>query len=50
MISEKIIKSEGIIETERIWNYPINAIKEILANAVYHRDYQIKEPITFVKN
>ena len=49
MISEMIIKSEGIIETERIWNYPINAIKEILANAVYHRDYQIKEPITFIR-
>ncbi len=49
MISEMVIKKEGVIETERLWNYPINAIKEILANAVYHRDYQIKEPITLVR-
>lgn len=49
MISEKVIKEEGIIETKRILNYPINAIKEILANAVYHRDYQIKEPITVIR-
>ena len=49
MISEMVIKHEGVLESDRFWNYPINAIKEILANAVYHRDYQIKEPITVIK-
>ena len=49
MLEEKIIKTDSQIETERVWNYPITAIKEILANAVYHRSYQISEPITVTK-
>ena len=30
----------------RTCSYPLAAIEEILANAVYHRDYTIREPIT----
>lgn len=48
-IEERVIKQESRIETLRFFNYPIIAVKEILANAVYHRDYQINEPITVVK-
>lgn len=49
MIEERIDKVDDRVLTERVWNYPLLAIKEILANAVYHRDYQIPEPITLVK-
>ena len=49
MLEERIEKAEDVIETSRVWNYPPNAVKEILANAVYHRDYRIPEPITVVK-
>lgn len=49
MLEERIDKSDGRVETLRAWNYPLLAIKELLSNAVYHRDYQIPEPITLVK-
>ncbi len=45
-ISEKIIKDPNLAEARRIFNYPYAAVEEILANAVYHRSYQINEPIT----
>lgn len=46
ILCEKITKPEGSLTSKRCWNYPYRAVKEILANAVYHRDYQINEPIT----
>lgn len=45
-IKEVVIKEENKAEATRIFNYPYVAIEEILANAVYHRSYQIPEPIT----
>lgn len=27
------------------WNYPYQALEEIIANALYHRDYQTREPV-----
>ena len=45
-IKEIIIKSSGRAEAQRIYNYPFVAIEEILSNAVYHRSYQVNEPIT----
>lgn len=45
-IKEAVIKSPDQAEAVRIFNYPYAAIEEILANAVYHRSYQINEPIT----
>ena len=44
-LKEKITKSAEKAENDRIWNYPLPAIEEILANAFYHRDYQQREPI-----
>ena len=41
-----VIKSADRAEATRISNYPYAAIEDILANAVYHRSYQEKEPIT----
>ena len=49
MLEEHVDKIDGQVETVRAWNYPLAAVKEILANAVYHRSYQIPEPITVVK-
>lgn len=45
-IKEAVIKSPDKAEAVRIFNYPYAAVEEILANAVYHRSYQINEPIT----
>ncbi|MGN0907964.1 MAG: RNA-binding domain-containing protein [Bullifex sp.] len=48
VIREMVIKDDSQIETIRAFNYPMPAIKEILANAIYHRSYQIDEPVTVV--
>lgn len=45
-LKEMVIKEKDRAEAVRIYNYPYAAIEEILANAVYHRSYQINEPIT----
>lgn len=46
IIKEKISKLSDRAEAERIYNYPFAAVEEALANAVYHKSYQISEPIT----
>lgn len=46
LIKEKIVKYPDKAQAERIYNYPYAALEEILANAVYHRSYQVQEPIT----
>ncbi|MBR2825764.1 MAG: putative DNA binding domain-containing protein [Solobacterium sp.] len=45
VIKEKIIKVDNKAESIRIFNYPFKAIEEILSNAIYHKSYQINEPI-----
>lgn len=45
-LKEVIIKENNKAEATRIMNYPYAAVEEILSNAVYHRSYQINEPIT----
>lgn len=45
-LKEVIIKNSNKEEADRFSNYPFAAIEEILANAVYHRSYQVNEPIT----
>ena len=46
IIQEKIKKVPGQAEAERFYNYPYAAVEEALSNAVYHKSYQIGEPIT----
>jgi len=46
IIAEKVFKFPDRAEADRIFNYPYRAIEELLANAVYHRGYDIREPIT----
>lgn len=41
VVKEAVIKEEDKAEALRIVNYPFTALEEILANAVYHRSYQI---------
>lgn len=46
IIKEKVTKIPGQAEAERIFNIPYEAVEESLSNAVYHKSYQIGEPIT----
>ncbi len=45
IITKKIIKSADKAEADWVYNYPYAAIEEALSNAVYHRAYDIREPI-----
>lgn len=46
IIQERVEKAPDEAEARRTFNYPFAAVEELLANAVYHRSYQISEPIT----
>ena len=45
VIKEKVIKHADKEASDRIFNYPFNAIEEALSNAVYHRNYELQDPI-----
>ena len=45
IIQEKIIKHPDRAEADRFYNYPFAAIEEALSNAVYHKGYDVREPI-----
>lgn len=45
VLQEKIRKVHGQPEAIRVWNYPYVALEEIVANCLYHRDYQTREPV-----
>ena len=44
-LREATFKLPDRAEAVRVVNYPFPAVEEVLANAVYHRSYQIPEPI-----
>lgn len=44
-IFECVQKEPNKPEANRFYNYPYQAIEEALCNAVYHRSYQIREPV-----
>lgn len=46
IIKEMISKVSDAAEAIRIYNYPYAAVEEALCNAVYHKSYQIGEPVT----
>jgi ATP-dependent DNA helicase RecG len=45
VIEERVVKHPDRPEASRFFNYPFPAIEESLCNAVYHRSYEIREPI-----
>lgn len=45
VIKEKVQKVSYQPEAIRSFNFPYEALEEVLANAVYHRNYEITEPI-----
>ncbi len=44
-LKEAVVKHPDRAEAERFWNFPYAAIEEAVVNAVYHRSYEIREPI-----
>lgn len=44
-LKEGVVKHPDRAEAERFWNVPYPAIEEAVVNAVYHRSYEIREPI-----
>jgi len=45
IVQEKVQKLPDVAEARRFFNYPYEAIEEALANAVYHKGYNEREPI-----
>ncbi|WP_051210823.1 ATP-binding protein [Runella zeae] len=45
LIQEQIVKVSKQAEAERFYNYPFAALEEALANAVYHKSYELSKPI-----
>ncbi|WP_330442280.1 RNA-binding domain-containing protein [Flavobacterium sp. C4GT6] len=45
IIKTKVTKFRNKEQAESIVNYPYDAIEEALSNAVYHRNYELQDPI-----
>ncbi len=44
-LKEIVVKHPRRAEADRFWNYPYAAVEEAVVNAVYHRSYEIREPV-----
>ncbi len=45
IIEERVRKISGRAEADRYYNFPYDALEEALANAVYHKSYELAKPI-----
>jgi ATP-dependent DNA helicase RecG len=45
LIEEKVVKHSDRAEADRFYNYPYSALEEALVNAVFHKSYNIQEPV-----
>lgn len=45
ILTERVQKLPDVAEANRFFNYPYAAVEEALSNAVYHKGYDIREPI-----
>lgn len=45
VIKEKIVKPKDRAESDKYFNYPYQALEEAVVNALYHRNYQEREPV-----
>ena len=45
VLQERVVKVDEAAEAQRFFNYPFAAIEEALSNAVYHKGYDVREPI-----
>ena len=44
-LKQTVVKHDDRAEADRFWNFPYAAIEEALINAVYHRSYEMREPL-----
>ena len=45
VIEQKVEKIQGQAEAVRYYNYPYNALEEVLVNAIFHKSYREPEPV-----
>ena len=45
IITEKVVKIEGQAAAKRFFNFPYNALEEIIVNAVFHKSYRDDVPV-----
>lgn len=45
VIKEQVIKQKDDERSLRFYNYPYQALEEAVVNALYHRDYKVREPV-----
>jgi ATP-dependent DNA helicase RecG len=45
VLKERIYKNIDRPESDRTWNYPYRALEESIVNALYHRTWEVREPV-----